>query len=333
MSINQKLLNQGLALSYNGHSVMPPEGFPHIYMGIGLWSKENKLTRGMPVDVMNMLLVAKFMQLKIEQVSPKMSSRVYILIADSMARQEGALQEEVTAITEIYKRNLKILLHLLGMDTSTELMCSSDVENTPTFKEALALVDSSPVVREWQANDPDHIHYFRIQTAMTLFMRNSYHVGIKVGWVRDKTGKQIVQGKEMKKTLHWDELRFDQGYDQICPRSMHYLYAKAGLKQQQGNEGQVVAIDGCPYTAYLQDRCYVVQHGSRCDINEICPVEKRVEKRWKGVLKVCDGLVQSKLAPTELLPVAYQEERDPIKAVHHMLNYWSQVAEEGKDEN
>ena len=59
-------------------------------MGIGLWSKKDGLSIGLPVDIMQMLIPARFFQQEFAKSNPGKSPKVYLLIADSMAIDEGA---------------------------------------------------------------------------------------------------------------------------------------------------------------------------------------------------------------------------------------------------
>lgn len=86
-------------VTYNSGSLKASNpGHSHIYVGIGLWSKRNHLSEGLPVDVMHMLLAAKLVQVT------HTNAKVVILIADSMAIREGADSIQTEQIVLIYKK-------------------------------------------------------------------------------------------------------------------------------------------------------------------------------------------------------------------------------------
>ena len=132
------ILSQGLSLlTYNGDNmVTPKDNRLNIFIGIGLWSKKEGLSEGLPIDVMQMLLSATIMRAKIMEANPEKSSKVIILIADSMAVREGADRENISQIIKTYKRSLEPLLDMLNIKESSEIVLSSALENFANIKKS-----------------------------------------------------------------------------------------------------------------------------------------------------------------------------------------------------
>src|ERR1700733_12668748 len=99
MNVNiSETLTQGLSLlTYNGDNIITPKDNQlNIFMGIGLWSVRDGLSEGLPIDVMQMLLSATMMRSQILEANRGKSSKIIVLIADSMAVREGADKERVS---------------------------------------------------------------------------------------------------------------------------------------------------------------------------------------------------------------------------------------------
>lgn len=161
-----------------------------------------------------------------------------------------------------------------------------------------------------EAEDRDHHAYARTQTAITSYMHKHRGVGIKVGWALKKQCPES-----------WDELKFDRLCSSACPEiGMQYLYAKAGLKHLEDSNLK----EGCPYTAFPQDRRYIVQLAQHKPLESICPLSKGEAARWKGIAEVCSRLIEAGLASQDLLPKNCINKNNAVKTVYKMLNHWSQ---------
>ena len=326
MSINTtRILSQGLSLlTYNRDNIITPKDNQlNIFMGIGLWSVRDGLSEGLPIDVMQMLLSATMMRSQILEANRGKSSKIIVLIADSMAVREGADREKVSQLIEIYKRSLRPLLDLLNLTESSEVILSSELEKCSQYQEALKSVENSRIVKQLRVEDEAHYAYVRTQTAITHYMNKYGHVGIKVGWICAESSKQLTGRVSAQSLKQWDELKFDRWCEEICEGStMQYVYAKAGLKQS-GKEKTVNVSEGCPYTAYSKDQRYIVRIQDKKDIKTICPIQKRVAIHWKGVAEACSSLVQARLVHCMLLPEDCIKKSNAIATVYNMLNHWS----------
>lgn len=323
MNINiSEILTQGLSLlTYNGNKITTPKDQLNIFMGIGLWSVRDRLSEGLPVDVMLMLLSATIMRSQIREANRGKSSKVIILIADSMAVREGADKEKVSQLVRIYKKSLEALLDLLNIKESSDIILSSELESSKQYEEALESVEDSSIVKQLKIEDETHYAYIRTQTAITRYMNKYGHVGIKVGWICAESSKQLNDRVSPQFLKQWDELKFDRWCGAIFRDStMQYLYAKAGLKQPGYDKGVSVS-EGCPYTAYPGDQRYIVQTQNKRDIKTICPIQKRVATHWKGVAEVCSSLIQAHLVNSALLPEDCIKKSNAIATVYNMLNH------------
>lgn len=326
MNINtSEILSQGLSLlTRNGDNIITPKDNQlNIFMGIGLWSVRDGLSEGLPVDVMRMLLSATIMRSQIMEANLGKSSKVIILIADSMTVWEGADKEKVSQIVQIYKRSLEPLLDLLNIKESSKIILSSELESCSQYQEVLDSVENSRIVKQLKVEDKGHYAYVRTQTAITRYMNIHGHAGIKVGWICAGSIKQLKSRVSAQSLKHWDELKFDRWCEEICEGStMQYLYTKAGLKQS-GKEKSISVREGCPYTAYSKDRRYLVQTPDKKDIKTICLIQKSVAADWKDIAKVCSNLMEARLVKSTLLPEDCIKKNNAIATVYNMLNHWA----------
>lgn len=320
-----RILSQSLSkLTYNGDKINTPrDNHLNIYMGIGLWSKKDKLSIGLPIDVMQMLLSATVLRSQVKDANPLKESKVIILIADSMAIEEGAEREKVAQLTQLYKKSLEPLLDLLNIRGS-EIILSSDLEKKSKFWRARESVEASPVVQHLKIEDPSHSAYISTQTSITRYMYLHKDVGVKVGWICADSSKQINTGLEPTHLKNWDELKFDRWCGVICPDPMQYLYAKAGLKQSKHNK-HVNISEGCPYTAYSKDNRYVLQTNDEKDLDLICPVQRKVRSHWSGVAEICSDLMQHQITHEALLPKDCINKSNEVITVAKMLNHWMNI--------
>jgi len=302
------LLSQALSkLSVNEKEIKISENQkPNLYMGIGLWSVKGGLSNGLPVDVMHMLLSAALLRAAVMECNPGVQSRVFILIADSMAVNEGADVEEVKKVVALYTKSLGALLPLLNLEAS--IVLSSELMQLELYQNTCGEVMQS---EQMQNIEDDRVHYAYIlqQTAITHFMQKDENVGIKVGWSCQKS--QSV----------WDERKFDAIYSEIFPDSaIQFFYTKSGLKQLIEKRNTNV-IEGCPYTAFSGDNRYVIGEKNN-SIREICPIKRSVARHWISAAEICFQLKKEGLFSEKILSENCIQPRNRIGTVFFLLNYW-----------
>lgn len=311
MSINSNIITKNLAvMSYGGDNIILPENEKsNLYMGIGLWSAENRLSEGLPVDVMQMLITAAIMRLRIMDANPGILPQIKILIADSMAVKEGADAGEVKSLVSVYKRSLKPLLELLNIHNVTTIVRASKLTSTQEYKAIKHELDTNAQLQQY-ADDAAHYRYIRTQTAITEYMHRHADVGVKVGWRK-------------KGPAAWDESKFDAIYKSVCPHSrMSNLYAKAGLNMTINKKKATALSEGCPYTAYSKYHLqrYVVQPECNVDIKEVCAVTKAIKEHWLNAVTVCRDLGED--LGRDILPEDCCKGSNTLNWVYKALNYW-----------
>lgn len=315
MSITSDILNKNLAvMSYKGDNAsLPDSKKSNLYMGIGLWSAEDRLSEGLAVDVMQMLLAAAIMRLRIMEANPGKLPQIKILIADSMAVAEGADSEEVKSLVSIYKRSLKPLLKLLNIHDATTIVRASKLTATPEFENIELELEASPQLQQ-HASDIAHYRYIRTQTAITEYMHRHSDVGVKVGWRK-------------KQPSAWDESIFDAIYKSVCPDStMSNIYARAGLNMTISKKKATALSEGCPYLAYSKYHLqrYVVQPKTNLDIKDVCLVTKAIKDHWLDAVTVCRDL--NGVLSQDILPEDCCKGNNTQNWVYKALNYWVNMA-------
>lgn len=321
--ILHEILSEGLSLlTYNKSSLSTPKDhYLNIFMGIGLWSVKDGLSEGLPIDVMQMLLSAAMLRSQILETNPSKSSKVIVLIADSMAVREGADKEKVSQIAQIYKKSLESLLGLLNLKESAEIALSSNLETCLLYQEVLENIHMSKKLEQLKKEDEIHYNYVLTQTAITSYMCKHEQAGVKIGWICSES-KIHLEEQSAQSLKHWDELKFDRWCQKVCKDSpMQYLYTKAGLKQSTLGK-HIHVREGCPYTAFAKDQRYIVQTQTKTDIKTICPIQKRVVVHWKGTAEVCSQLMQANIVNSQLLPENCVHKTNAVVTVSNLLNHW-----------
>lgn len=317
MNINRSdILSHSLStLTYNGNKLkIPQDEKINIYMGIGLWSVTDKLSINLPIDVMHLLLSAAVLRSQISDANPGKKPKIIVLIADSMAVAEGAERSQVAEITLIYQQAISRLLQLLNLSEWTQIILSSDLERSASFIATLQKVQTSERIQEM---DSLHGQYVCMQTAITQHLHTSQQVGIKIGWILNKTNKRMLD--PIIDDLSWDELKFDRLHRVICPDStLQCLYTKAGMKQRQTKHG-IQVEECCPYTAFEKDERYVV---GTLESAMITKIPKSISNQWKGIATVCSKLKDIQVVSEWILPKGCIKQTNDSVTVTNMLNHW-----------
>ncbi|MCE2993826.1 MAG: hypothetical protein LW826_06500 [Candidatus Jidaibacter sp.] len=321
-----EIMSQQLSkATYNGQDIQPNLNRPNICMGIGMWSAKDKLSIGLPVDVMQMLLAATILSGQIAETHPGTRPKLIILIADGMAIREGADPAEVKDLVAKYQKCLESLLNLLKMQESSQLLLASQVEGLTEYQTVL---DDTKQNSNMQAliSDIQHYNYILTQTALISYLEEHEKVGVKVGWLCEGSAKELEHGMTAAALKNWDELKFDRLRSQICCSStMQYLYTKAGLKQT-GNGKNISISEGCPYTAYPNDNRYIMQNSgsNNCIVKNI---SKKIAQHWSRVAEVCSVLSYREidLLPANIIPPDAIKKNNNVATVTNILNYWVNV--------
>lgn len=324
-----QVLSSGLsACTYHGDRVpVPQKHHLNIYMGMGMWSKNSGLSIALPIDVVHMLLSATLMRAQILEANPGKSSKIIILLADSMAVTEGADQEKVSRLIRIYKKSLEPLLDLLHIRDSAEIILSSELERDGDYKQVLEAVEETDYLKRLAKNEriakeegraQRHYAYMASQTAITRYMETCKDVGIKIGWIYADSCKRLndrISPSSAKHLKHWDELRFDRVYQIIFKDPIiQFLYTKAGLKLEiDGNVKECV-----PYTAFPGEHRHLIHMKHK----KTYPIGEDVANHWEGVAETCSNLIKIGMVRPSLLPRDCLQ-NSLVDRVCKMLHHWS----------
>lgn len=271
----------------------------NITIGIGFWSHVDKLSHGLPIDVMKMLLTAAALRQKILALNPNKVSKLIIVLADHMAINEGADITELNTVISRYQSELSDYLRFLNLDAHTEIKLSSELSIDPRYQEISNTImqhESMSVLK----NDRAHYRYIHDQTVIVNYLHQHLDVGVKIGWIY-KASQVLIGTDQVDKMTQWDELRFDTWYKKIVTScclnktasEMQFLYSKAGLKIR---DNQI--MEGVPYSAYPQDNRY-----SRGDIrSEKLTISKAIASNWNGVAEICEKLIEVNVLSADLIP-------------------------------
>lgn len=302
---------------------VPANGKLNIHMGIGLWSQNNGLSSGLPIDVMGMLQVLILMRKLFKLEYPHEKCEFVILIADSLAEKAGANKKELNERVKEYKDILTALLELLNMKDHSQILLSSIVMKTDEYKLIENTLEGKGLMKGLK-NDGEHYHYILGQLAMTEYLYTYYGVGIKVGWMcntkNPKPSSSITPSGQKK----WDEPEFDGLYAQAYQNEMKYLYCKAGLKLHSKSK-QVNFVECCPYTCYPHE-------GGRFLLKNNLPTKlklyRTVTKRWEEMLKVWSELLKENVINPEAYPIYCVKPLNLKASVTNFLKYWTMKARE-----
>ncbi len=218
----------------------------NLFMGIGFISANKGLSKGLPIDCLNMILVARRITEALHSSAGK-KSKIHILIADHLAYKtmsEGNVEQAQRLAAEYY-RQLSMLVKKLGMEARVDFHLSSAIEKMPEYQAIVANIQEKKcddkLVTTIRKGDTNKKYYFEQQTAQVEYFRRVHHCQIKISWSRDSVPKDI------KKSGCHDEAHFDRFYRNLLPQTkLSFVYV---------DSGHSVAEDACvvPYCAESQD--------------------------------------------------------------------------------
>jgi hypothetical protein len=189
-----------------------------ITMGIGL-SAQHTLSRGLPLDVLGMLLPAE------ELRRAAGAERVVALIADRHALSNGFprayVQERAAHITLLLKR-LRAALRL-----PLDILAADDVHREATHQKLHAQI---------RERAGEQHPYLTLEAADTGYLHQRYGSIIKIGWALDRS---LVPGEV------YDERVFDERFREWVGGPVGFAYARAGrtLDPRRPHAAPYVALD------------------------------------------------------------------------------------------
>jgi len=162
-------------------------------MGIGIWSNENGLSEGLPLDVIQMLATERILKAQMDELKPSKPFKCLLLIADSMAIREGAAIYHVTQRINDYLKKLHVLLNKLDLKDSTAVVLSSEIEGSEEFQKIESLIAQTDLMKYHWTKDKVHSAYMQAQTAITHYIHACRDVGFKIGWLKIESSKCLNQ--------------------------------------------------------------------------------------------------------------------------------------------
>ncbi len=159
------------------------------FLGVGLCNRE-KLSAGLPIDVLGMLLAAE-----------ALAERKLVLVADAHAHTNGFGNGEVAAVANSVKRTLERVVANLGW-SGWKIVLSSDLFQTQEFQGVLESVSHE---------NP----YVRAELADILFFERFEGANLKIGWA--------LNGSRDSSEVFFDSLARENG------SGMSFVYLKPGV--------------------------------------------------------------------------------------------------------
>lgn len=208
----------------------------NIFMGIGFISGKDGLSQGLPIDILNMIIVASQIQEKL-QMSGK-NSTIHLLIADHLACQSNDMEypQEIKCLALRYHAQILSTLNNLKIVDKVIIHYSSDIIKTDTYQSILNQIEcikkedisreKMPLVYEvFMAQgkyNQGNRRYFINQTALGEYFYHHYHCVLKISWSRNAKDKDIL------KSTSFDEPHFDRFYQEKNGQSLSFIYVDSG---------------------------------------------------------------------------------------------------------
>ncbi len=161
-----------------------------LYFGVGICNGVPLLSRGLPVDVLSMILTAE--QLDV----PK-----NFLIADTHALSNNFSQHEVDIVAGCYQEKIQRAIENMGLK-NWEIVLASQIDKSKQYLDLLSSVQGSH-------------EYIRRELADMLWFVNEKKVNLKVGWA-------------LKGSKNSDEKSFDKKFQEQFDEKLGFVYNVPG---------------------------------------------------------------------------------------------------------
>lgn len=160
-----------------------------LYFGIGLCNR-NKLSEGLPIDVLSMLLIGEHV-----------GKEKVILIADSHAKTNGFEAQSIDRLAAQNKERLQRAIEKLGL-SQWQVMRASEIDQTPTYRDILSSVEASH-------------DYVRRELADIRWFNLEHGINLKVGWA-------------LNGSKNADERAFDEAFRYQFQEPLAFIYVVPG---------------------------------------------------------------------------------------------------------
>ena len=204
-------------LSFSGlHPRLNNTSSRSIFFGTGL-STPNKLSKGVPFDILSMILMAELLRKKLKL------NQVFHLIADTHAINNKITKPEIITSLALKQKSLFLRANKnLGLNHFTVLL-ASEFDQTPEFKK---LFTSIP----FKNSDND---YVRREVCDTEWFRVQKNAIIKLGWA--------IEAKKVK----FDERLFQKRFQELVSTPISFVFVGPGksFDCQKINVPPYISID------------------------------------------------------------------------------------------
>ena len=239
-------LMSGITYNYDQINFINGVQKGNLVLGVGLWSNVNKLSTGLPIDVLNVLLPSRVLLEKMHAVEPK--AKLLIILADNFALKLGAEERALSSMVKTYKTQLNVLLKYLKMDDKSQIISASEIQDTMDYKKIEEYVINNMQNSTGLSSDESYLYYLSAQTAIIRYVYEKLDVGIKISWIDLKSIKSLKEMDPYHVLKQWDELKFDALYNQVFQdNSLQYLYTKCGIGGILQRNGEIQVEYTPPY--------------------------------------------------------------------------------------
>ncbi len=233
----------------------------NIFLGVGLITGSNRISKGLGLGFINMACLAREAQKQL--IHSGESSEIVVLIADTHALGQLERSSEIDELKQASEKAAFVtsqLFHFLGTDKST----------------IKVIQGSDPLWPTMQSND-----YTNMEINDILLAHQTLDCGLKIGW----QSKRVA----LNGTKPFDELFFDQEAISQHPdvlSTMGFLYGPEwiSLQTQTANENNL------PLPPYFGDDDKFVL-GSPIDFKDLSQ-QKVFTKQMKKMLSTTEGTIK-----------------------------------------
>lgn len=188
-----KLINQEPLIEINSslEGMTSMNKIINSYFGIGLSNGNMQLSKGIPFDVLSMILVNELI----------CSGEKNILIADTHAKHNGIDKNSINNFAEFYENSIYKILNNLGFN-NWKIQKASDIDQTNEYKLILNSIN--------ETNE-----YIKRQLTDMAWFNQEKDINLKLGW-------------ELNGTKNSDEKAFDQNFIKQFGNVLNFIYVTSG---------------------------------------------------------------------------------------------------------
>lgn len=161
-----------------------------LYFGIGLCNGAPRLSAGLPIDVLSMVLCGEHI-----------TASKYILVADTHAVTNGFDAPSVNRLAQNYQETLQRAIENMGF-SGWYVLLASEIDSTSSYRDILCTIEA-------------HHDYIRRELTDMCWFNREHGVNIKLGWA-------------LNGSKNSDEKSFDQEFQRRFDDSLGFVYVVPG---------------------------------------------------------------------------------------------------------